>query len=102
MQRTDGILYCINLLYPALENNGAQGQVLLIEQQNACFLAHVHSACPVRYAYGLCGVKGGGPYGVRKGDAKLYGLAQAAHKAGNGTGKGFGMAGYGGPSVPQF
>ena len=94
-QSSIGLCVQYILLYAALENDAAYGQILLIQKNDAGFLADLNAAGPVVDADCRSRVEGGGPYRIRKGNAKFHGLAQAAHKAGYGACKGFGMAFYG-------
>ena len=46
------LIHSIWLLCHALENDSFKGQILLIKQQNACFLANIQAAGSISYANG--------------------------------------------------
>ena len=80
----------------ALEDDGPDGQGLLVQQHQTGLLAHIQGAGPLVQADGAGGVVGAGPHGVRHGDAIGHGLPQAAHQAGDGARQRLGMAHDGG------
>ena len=80
----------------ALEHHGADGEILLVQQDKACFLARIQRAAALIDADGLCRIQRAGAHGVVEGDVKLDGLTQAAHETGDGACQRLGVAGDGG------